>query len=312
MKISKPIFWRSKNLISFLLFPFSLMVIFVIYLKSKFIKSIKFEIPVICVGNIYIGGTGKTPLSIFLADELRNKGKNPAIIRKYYKNHYDEHMMIKDKFKNLILNESRTNGIFDAINNNFNLAILDDGFQDQKIFKKISILCFNQNQKIGNGMVIPSGPLRESFRALKNAQFVIINGKRDLDFENKILETNKTISIFYSRYIPLSTDHLKNKDLFAIAGIGNPENFFNLLLENDLKISKKFIFPDHYEFKKTEFLSIIKQAEQNNCKIITTEKDYHRIKKYNFAGIEYLKLKLEIDNKDQLINKIFENLNENN
>ena len=312
MKISKPIFWKSKNLISFLLFPFSLMVILIIYLKSKFIKSIKFKIPVICVGNIYIGGTGKTPLSIFLAEELRNKGKNPAIIRKYYKSHYDEHKMIKDKFKNLILNKNRTNGIYDAINNNFNLAILDDGFQDQKIFKKISILCFNQSQKIGNGMVIPSGPLRESFRALKNAQFVIINGKRDLDFENKILDTNKKISIFYSRYIPFGVDHLKNKNLFAVAGIGNPENFFNLLLENDLKISKKFIFPDHYEFNKTEFLTIIKQAEENNCKVVMTEKDYHRIKKYNFDGIEYLKLKLEIDNKDKLINKIFENLNENN
>ena len=110
----------------------------------------------------------------------------------------------------------------------------------------------------------------------------------------------------------IDSSNLKNKNLFAVAGIGNPENFFNLLLENDLKISKKFIFPDHYEFNKTEFLSIVKQAEENNCKIITTEKDYHRIKKYNFDGIEYLKLKLEIDNKDKLINQIFENLNENN
>ena len=312
MKISKPIFWKSKNFISLLLLPFSFMVIFVIYLKSKFIKSIKFKIPVICVGNIYIGGTGKTPLSIFLAEELKNKGKNPAIIRKYYKSHYDEHLMIKDKFKNLILNKSRVDGIYDAINNNFNLAILDDGFQDQKIFKKKSILCFNQNQKIGNGMVIPSGPLRESFRALKNAQFVVINGKRDLDFENKILETNKTISIFYSRYIPLNIDHLKNKDFFAVAGIGNPENFFDLLSENDLKISKKFIFPDHYEFNKKELLTIIKQAKENDCRIIITEKDYHRIKKYNFDGIEILKLKLEIENKEQLINKVIENLNENN
>ena len=101
--------------------------------------------------------------------------------------------------------------------------------------------------------------------------------------------------------------HLKNENLFAVAGIGNPENFFDLLSENNLNISKKFIFPDHYEFNKTELLSIIKQAEENNCKIIITEKDYHRIKKYNFDGIEYLKLKLEIDNKDQLINKIFEN-----
>ena len=267
MKISKPNFWKSKNLISSFLFPISLMVMLVIYFKKKFIKTVKFKIPVICVGNIYLGGTGKTPLSIFLAEELKNKGKNPAIIRKYYKSHYDEHMMIKDKFKNIILNKNRVNGIYDAINNNFNIAILDDGFQDPKIFKKLSILCFNQNQKIGNGMVIPSGPLRDSFSTLSNAQIVIINGKRELDFEKKIIEINKKISIFYSRYIPLSIDHLKNESLFAVAGIGNPENFFNLLSENNLKISKKFVFPDHYEFKKTKFLNIMKQAKENNCKI---------------------------------------------
>ena len=284
----------------------------VTFLKIRFIKPTKFKIPIICVGNIYLGGTGKTPLSIFLAKEFEIRGKNPVIVRKYYKNHYDEHLLTKDKFKNFILNESRVDGIYDAINRKFDLAILDDGFQDQKIYKKINILCFNQNQKIGNGMVIPSGPLRESFRTLRNAQFVIINGKRDLDFENKILETNKTISIFYSRYIPLNIDHLKNKDFFAVAGIGNPENFFDLLSENDLKISKKFIFPDHYEFNKKELLTIIKQAKENDCRIIITEKDYHRIKKYNFDGIEILKLKLEIENKEQLINKVIENLNENN
>ena len=312
MRINKPNFWKSKNLISVLLFPFSLIVIMVTFLKIRFIKPTKFKIPIICVGNIYLGGTGKTPLSIFLAKEFEIRGKNPVIVRKYYKNHYDEHLLTKDKFKNFILNESRVDGIYDAINRKFDLAILDDGFQDQKIYKKINILCFNQNQKIGNGMVIPSGPLRESFRTLRNAQFVIINGKRDLDFENKILETNKTISIFYSRYIPLNIDHLKNKDFFAVAGIGNPENFFDLLSENDLKISKKFIFPDHYEFNKKKLLTIIKQAKENDCRIIITEKDYHRIKKYNFDGIEILKLKLEIENKEQLINKVIENLNENN
>ena len=197
------------------------------------------------------------------------------------------------------------------INKKFDLAILDDGFQDQKIYKKINILCFNQIQKIGNGMVIPSGPLRESFKTVKNAQIVIINGKQDLDFEKQLTEINKKISIFYSKYIPLNINHLKNKNLFAVAGIGNPENFFDLLLRNDLNISKKFIFPDHYEFNKSEILDILKQAKENNCKIVVTEKDYYRIKKYNFDGIEHLRLKLEIENKDQLVNEILKNLNEN-
>tara|TARA_A100001388_G_C28765194_1_gene500302 strand:+ start:1569 stop:2507 length:939 start_codon:yes stop_codon:yes gene_type:complete len=311
MKINKPNFWKSKNLISVLLFPFSFIVIMVTFFKTRLIKPTKFKIPIICVGNIYLGGTGKTPLSIFLAKEFEKRGKNPVIVRKYYKNHYDEHLLTKDKFKNFILNESRVDGIYDAINKKFDLAILDDGFQDQKIYKKINILCFNQIQKIGNGMVIPSGPLRESFKTVKNAQIVIINGKQDLDFEKQLTEINKKISIFYSKYIPLNINHLKNKNLFAVAGIGNPENFFDLLLRNDLNISKKFIFPDHYEFNKSEILDILKQAKENNCKIVVTEKDYYRIKKYNFDGIEHLRLKLEIENKDQLVNEILKNLNEN-
>tara|TARA_B100000963_G_scaffold193697_1_gene168577 strand:- start:102 stop:1040 length:939 start_codon:yes stop_codon:yes gene_type:complete len=312
MKIYKPKFWKSKNIISFILYPISLIVIIAIFIKSKLLKTIKFKIPIICVGNIYIGGTGKTPFSIFLADELKNKGKNPVIVRKHYKNHYDEHLMIKSKFKELILNKSRIDGINDAIKTGFDLVIMDDGFQERKILKKINIICFNQGQKLGNGMIIPSGPLRESLSSLKNVQIVIINGEKDQDFENKIFEINKNISIFYTQYVPININNFKNKNLFAVAGIGNPENFFNLLYKNNLKISKKFFFPDHYEFKRSEILDILKEAENNNCKLILTEKDFYRIKKYNFKEIEYLKLKLEVKNKQKLINKILENLNESN
>ena len=175
MKLSKPKFWDKKNsLISLILIPFTLIILLVIFFKKKLTKSIKFNIPIICVGNIYIGGTGKTPTSIYLANELTKLSKNPVILRKYYKNHIDEHHLIRKNFKNLILDHNRVNGIAKAIGDNYDSVILDDGLQDYKIKKNLSIVCFNNNQLIGNGLVLPSGPLRENLSSLKNANIILI------------------------------------------------------------------------------------------------------------------------------------------
>ena len=104
MKINKPKFWDLKNnLISFILLPFSLLFLIFILFKKKLTKEIKFKIPIICVGNIYVGGTGKTPVSIFIANELSALGKKVVILRKFYKNHIDEHSLIKANSKNLLL-----------------------------------------------------------------------------------------------------------------------------------------------------------------------------------------------------------------
>ena len=104
MKINKPKFWDLKNnLISFILLPFSLLFYIFILFKKKLTKEIKFKIPIICVGNIYVGGTGKTPVSIFIANELNTLGKKVTILRKFYKNHIDEHNLIKANSKNLLL-----------------------------------------------------------------------------------------------------------------------------------------------------------------------------------------------------------------
>ena len=229
------------------------------------------------------------------------------IIRKFYKEHQDEHLMIKNDFKNLLLSKNRIDAITQAVNKGFDLAILDDGFQDYRIKKNLNIICFNQRQQIGNGMVIPSGPLRESMASLERVDIVVINGRYNKNFEEKILRFNKNILIFYSSYVPLNINKFKKKKLLALAGIGNPENFIELLHENNLEIAKKKIYPDHYEFKKGEILDIIKEANDKNYKIIMTEKDFYKIEKYNFKEINYLKVKLEIKNKEQLINKIISN-----
>jgi tetraacyldisaccharide 4'-kinase len=305
MKLNKPKYWDVKNsFFSIFLFPVSLIVLALISLKKKITQSINFNIPIICIGNIYIGGTGKTPSSIYLARELLKLGKKPVILRKYYKSHDDEHRLIKRRTENLILCQNRSDGIREAEKSGFDIVILDDGLQDYKIKKNLNVVCFNQNQLIGNGLVIPSGPLRESLNSLKDADVILINGKKDNDFEEKLLNINKNLEFFYSFFKPKNIDKFENKKLLAIAGIGNPENFFKLLNQYDLNIEKKLIFPDHYEFTKDEIKNIIEDAKIKNLQVIMTEKDYFKIKKFNMPEIKYLEVSLEIKQKEKLIKKI--------
>ena len=303
MKLYKPNFWKETNLVSILLFPISLIVKLIVLMRKTFIKELEFEIPVICVGNIYLGGTGKTPLSINLGKELSILNKKPVIIRKYYKHHKDEYSLIRENFKHLITKKDRKNAIKNAVKNGFDTVILDDGFQDYKIKKNLNIVCFN-NQLLGNGMLIPAGPLRESVDSLKSAHIIIINGDQNIEFERKLLEINNEISIFYSRYQLIDIEKYKGKKLFVVAGIGNPENFFELIRSQNLNIIKKLSFPDHYQFSKSEILNIINDARKNGYQVIMTEKDYHRVKDYNFTEIHCIKVKLEITEKKEFLNKV--------
>ena len=305
MKLFKPKFWKSnKNFFTLFLIPLSLITWIYIILKKTFIQKVKFNIPVICVGYIFIGGTGKTPLSIHIARKLSENGKNPAIVRKYYKSHKDEHKMILSYYNKLILNLNRSKGIYEALEKGYDAVILDDGFQDYKIKKNLSIICFNSNQLIGNGYLFPSGPLRESLGSLKNANILIINGDRSLNFEQKILKIQKDLKIYYSNYKPLNIQEFKNKKLLVISGIGNPENFFKILKDNQMNIQKKMVYPDHYEFTKNEMLKIIEHAKKNDFQIVMTEKDYYKIKDFSLENIKYLKVKLEIEKEEEFIKNV--------
>ena len=101
-------------------------------------------------------------------------------------------------------------------------------------------------------------------------------------------------------------EQFKGKKLLAIAGIGNPNNFFDLLKKNNLLVEKKMIFPDHYEFTEIEINNIIEESVSKNYQIIMTEKDYFKVKSFNYNKIKFLKVVLEIKNKDKLIKKICE------
>ena len=305
MKFLKPKFWDKKQIsfFSILLFPITLFIKLPNFFKRIFTKNYSCSIPVICVGNIYLGGTGKTPLCIELYSMLKSLNRNPVFIRKKYESFQDEINLLK-RIGPTYEGSKRINAINDAIQNKADVAILDDGFQDFSINKNLSIVCFNEKQWIGNGLVIPSGPLREGLSALKRANCVIINGEKNTDIENKIFSNNKEIKIFYTKYKAQNIDEFKNKKITAFAGIGNPKNFFDLLKDNNIKVLKEKKFPDHYNYSEKELENLINEAKKNSTILVTTEKDYMRIDENYKKDINYLKIAVDIKNRDQLIEEI--------
>ena len=305
MNFFKPKFW-DRNEVSFFsifLLPISLLIKLLSFLKRSLTKSNKFPIPIICVGNIYLGGTGKTPLCIEIFSILKNLNMNPVFIRKRYDSFQDE-VELEKQTGPIYQNANRTKAIEEAIQNKANVAILDDGFQDFSIEKNLSIICFNKKQWIGNGFTIPSGPLREDLSALKKANCVIINGEKNKDIENKIFSKSEKIKIFYSNYKPQNISEFKNKKVVAFAGIGNPENFFDLLKDNKLNIIETIMFPDHHQYSEKDLDNLLSKIKENNTILLTTEKDYFRISENYKKNIKYLKIKIEIENKSQFIEEI--------
>ena len=307
MKLKKPKFWDNPKLSiwSILFFPFSLIYFFLSYIK-QLKRSKKFHVPIVCVGNIYLGGTGKTPLAKEIFKITRSLGKNPAFVKKYYDYLEDEIKMLEGMGKTFAAKE-RAEGIELLIKNNNNIAILDDGFQDSSIRKNFSILCFNQKQWIGNGFLIPSGPLRERLSSIKRADCIVINGDKDNIIENQINKI-KQLKIFYTKYKPKNLEILKDKKIFAFAGIGNPLNFFELLKKNNLQLLNYQSFPDHYNYKKKDLDNLKSKARELNALLLTTEKDYCRIDIDFRKGIEKLDVDLEIDSKEEFINLIKKNI----
>jgi len=305
MNFFKPKFW-DKNKISFfsiLLLPITLLIKLFVFYKNITTKAQVHSIPIICVGNIYLGGTGKTPLSVEIFSILKNLNMNPVFIRKKNNLYEDEARLQKSKGP-IYQNKKRNIAIKEAIKNNANVVILDDGFQDLSVKKNLSIVCFNEKKWIGNGLTIPSGPLRESLSALKRADYVFINGNKNLEIENKIKKINKKIKFFYIKHKPKNISKYKNKKITAFAGIGSPENFFNTLRNVNANIVDEIKFPDHYQYSKKDLEKLIAISKRNNTILLTTEKDYFRINKKFDQNIDFLEISTEIKNRDSFIDEI--------
>ena len=304
MNLKKPKFWdkQKPNFFSYILIPITIFFKIIVSLKPKSKIKIK-DIKTICVGNIYLGGTGKTSLAIKIKEILTKKNIKTCFVKKFYTKQFDEQKLLKSYGKLFVANK-RIDALNQAAKENYAVAILDDGLQDYTINYDISLVCFNTINWIGNGMTIPSGPLRESLNVLKNYNNIFLNGVNEdtLEIERKALKINPNINIHKSKYIPKNLNEFNiNSNYLVFSGIGNHKTFISMLKEHRFKIIKDLEFSDHYNFTDRDLDKIINLAETLNCKIITTEKDYHTLDEKYHETIKFIKSELKLDDEEKLV-----------
>ena len=292
-----PNFWNNKNIISYSLYPLSLLYYFG-YKARCFInhKPYKSDIKVIGIGNLLVGGSGKTPVAIEIAKILKENGKTFCFLSKGYGGNFDgvyklyknssaeefgDEPLILLNYGDVFVSKNRVDGL-KFINNNFNYdyIIMDDGLQNPTFIKDKVILVIDGNFCFGNEFIFPAGPLRDKInKDIYN--LVIINGE---DKHNLKKYFNDTI-ISKTNII---NDIDKTKEYIAFCGLGRPEKFKNTLIDNNIKIKDFIVFEDHHKYTKKD----IKKLKSYNCDLITTEKDWVKIKDND---IKVLKISIELD-----------------
>ena len=315
MRINKPKFWDYKrpNFFSFLLLPFTIIIKLNIFFQTikKTLKknNSNHKIKTICVGNIYVGGTGKTPSSIKINQILDQINLNSVFIKKNYPKTIDE-LKLLENYGKVISNSNRIDSL-NISNKEYDVAIFDDGLQDASINYDLKIVCFNINNFVGNGFLIPAGPLREKLNSIKKYDAIFLNGNSENsdEIKSKIKRYNKDISIFESSYSLLKGENFDNKiNYVAFAGIGIPLNFYKTLIKDNINVVKFLEFPDHYIYTEDDIKNIKDIAKSLNAKIITTEKDFSRLENSKNVllkeNIQCIKMELKIKNESDLINFI--------
>ena len=318
MNLHKPKFWDFKkpSFLAYLLFPLTLFVKANIFFSKLYTKKKFKKIKSICIGNIYLGGTGKTPTTLKLFQLLKNLNYNVVNAKKHYIRQKDEYDLLKSK-SNVISLRNRDEIVKHAIEKNYDLVIFDDGLQEKKIDYDLKFVCFDSKNWIGNGLLIPSGPLREEINSLKKYDGVFLkvtNTNIDLNKIKLIIKNiNSKIEVFESYVKIKNIERLNLSDRYLIfSGIGNSSSFRETLENNNFNIIEEKIFVDHYEYNNQDIQKILEIAKNKDLKILTTEKDFIKIPDNLKSEINFIEIDLEIPKKDKLIKFIKSKIDERN
>ena len=322
--LKTPEFWYKKNINSkiksFILFPLSILWVLIDEFNRHFSKNYKSKLKVVCIGNLTVGGTGKTPFSIYTFKLLKNLGYNPVFLTRGYgglkkgplevdvSHHFqdvgDESKLLS-KVGTTIVSRNRSLGakFIEKHKDKFNVILMDDGLQNYQLKQDVKFLLVDKQLKLGNGYCLPAGPLRQSIkRGLTDIDRIILTGESDK--KEKDLFKSFNIPVIQSNIKTTSLPKIKKEKLLAFCGLANPKKFFDTLKKNGYEISSTRKFPDHYAYKKDDINDLILDANNQNLKLITTEKDYVKISE-NKDLIHFLPIELKLDIKDRLNFELF-------
>ena len=306
--------WYSKNIlfrfISFLLIPLSVVYLTLFSVRKYFRKKYSFKTPIICIGNIVVGGSGKTSIALAIIKMLPEKkivvllkgykGKLTGTIKvdqaKHSVTDTGDEALLYAKVGITYICSNRKHAIETIIiNDNPDLIILDDGLQDSSITKSKSIVAINGRRGFGNKLLLPSGPLRQKISSTLNTNYIFL-----ILGENKTNIVSKYEDNFFQAEICSEIDG-NNRDIVAFSGIGDNEGFFQTLENYRFNLIKKISFPDHYNFSENEIKAIVDDAVKNGYEIYTTAKDWVRLSAKYKNTIKQFSINLEIKDKEKFI-----------
>ena len=292
------------------------MQILISHIKNVLTKKYKSKLKVICIGNLTVGGTGKTPFAIYIYKVLKKLGYKPVFLTRGYGGLIKGPIKVKDthNFKDVgdealllnkigptIVSKDRSLGakLIEEHEDNFNVIIMDDGLQNYQLEQDIKFLLVDKNLKFGNELCIPAGPLREPInQGLIRIDAIVLTGNnnnKDAYFNN--IHNN---TIFNSKVKTIKLPKTKNEKLLAFCGLANSNKFYETLKENGFNVTSTKSFPDHYEYKNEDIDKLILKANKQKLKLITTEKDYVKIK-YDKNIINTLPIEMELDLEDKAV-----------
>lgn len=297
MKIIEPKFWWNDNpsiLIKLMSLPFGILLKILIFLRNKLLKKIFLPKPVICVGNFVVGGQGKTPFVRYLRSVLEDVDKKTVVISNGYGGKMKSPKIITQIDKSIdcgdeallhakdgitVVSKNRVNAIEVLDKSHFDLILLDDGFQDPSIHKDLNIVIVDTSKGIGNNLLIPFGPMRESLDfALKKTDIVILINSINQNHQSitNVLKIWKglVLNAEYETYI----DEDINEEIIAFSGISNPDKFTYGLKSIGARVNKHFIFSDHENISEDDAKEIFEYSKFKNLRIVTTEKDLIKLK----------------------------------
>lgn len=305
-------YWYSFNLVTLLLLPISWLFRTLAAIRRtlyhfKILQQPAIAVPVIIVGNISVGGTGKTPLVTWLCQHLKHHGYKPGIISRGYGGQAqtwpqsvspesdaklvgDEPIiLVRNTNCPMFVGPDRVAAAQQLLrHHDCNIIIADDGLQHYRLKRDIEIVVIDGERRFGNNQCLPAGPLREPVSRLKKIDFIITNGKaQDNEFE-MVIKANKMIQI-NSPKTPKTPQDFSGQKVHAVAGIGNPSRFFNTLTQASITFDTR-IFPDHHDYNHDDLIY------DDHLPIIMTEKDAVKCEKFCQSDrYWYLSINSQID-----------------